>query len=117
DIGELVDEPEPLRRGDLLDDRIAFTLVVARSARDTAGGDRLQAGDMAVERCGKKARAAHLAIAHDVDAGIFLVAERQVDGVVERLLNVNWAIFAALGGCERGKEPGRPGIRSDHTRR
>ena len=49
----------------------------------------------------------------DVDAGVLLVAQRHVDGVVLHLADVGRAELAALGGRDGEVEPARVGMRAD----
>ena len=60
---------------------------------------------MVIDLGGEAAGAPHFTIAHDVDAGVFLVAQRHIDGVVEHLGEVDRTEFAALRGVETSNEP------------
>ena len=55
---------------------------------------------MPVELGGEEAGPAHLAVADDVDAGLLLVADREVDRVVEHLGEVGRPELAALRGVD-----------------
>ena len=61
---------------------------------------------MLVELRREEPRPAHLPIAHDIDAGLFLVADRQIHGVVQHLGEVRRPELAALRGIDTGHEPG-----------
>ena len=108
--GELGDDAEAGRRGDRLDDREAVLLVVAARTQPPGGGQRPDAGQVAVELGGEEARPPHLAVAHDVDAGGLLVAQGEVDRVVEHLGQVRRTELAAFGRVDPGHEPRRPGM-------
>ena len=71
---------------------------------------------MPVELGREEAGPPHLAVADDVDAGLLLVAQRQVDRIVEHLLEVDRAEPAPFGFGDPGHEPGRPRMRADDTR-
>ena len=91
-------------------------LVVSARAESPLGGERPDARQVPVELGREEARAAHLAVADDVDAGLLLVAQREVDRVVEHLGEVGRSELAALGRVDPGHEPGRPGVRADDAR-
>ena len=71
---------------------------------------------MAIELGGEEAGAAHLAVGHDVDAGLLLVAQRSVDRVVLELGDVGGPELAATGRGDADDQPRRMGVRADDTR-
>ena len=113
---ELVDDAQAVGRGDRLEDVEPVLLVVAAGTEAPVGRARPDAGQVAVELGGEEAGPAHLAVADDVDAGPLLVADREVDAVVEHLREIGRAELAALGGVDPGHEPRRPRVRADHAR-
>ena len=72
---------------------------------------------MAIELGGEEAGTAHLAVGHDVDAGLLLVAQRGVDGVVLELGDIGRPELAATGRGDADDQPRRMGVRADDTRR
>ena len=92
-------------------------LVVAAGPEAAVGRQRRQPGEVAVELGGEEADATHLAVGHDVDAGVLLVAQGHVDRVVLDLADVRRPELAALGGRDREVEPARMGVRADDRRR
>ena len=92
-------------RGDRLEHLETVLLIVGAGAKPPVGGQRPDAGHVPVELGGEEAGAPHLAVAHDVDAGFLLVAQREVDRVVEHLLEIDRAELAALRGRDAGDEP------------
>ena len=74
-----------------------------------SGGSARTPVRCAVELGGEEAGPAHLAVADDVDAGLLLVAQGEVDGVVEHLVEIGRPELAALGGGDPGHEPRRAG--------
>ncbi len=71
-------------------------LIVGTGAEPPVRRKRPNAGEVLVELGREEAGAAHLAVAHHVDAGVLLVAQRHIDGVVEHLREVHRSEFAAL---------------------
>ena len=101
-VPELLDHPQPVGRGDRLEDFEAVLLVVAAGAQPAFRLGRPEPGQVAVELRREEAGAAHLAVGDDVDPGLLLVTDRGVDRVVERLgevgrteLAARWAAIAA----------------------
>ena len=90
-------------------------LVVAAGTQPARGGEWPDAGQVLVELGGEEAGPAHLAVADDVDAGFFLVVDREIDRVVEHLGQVVGAELAALRGIDAGHEPRRSRVRADHA--
>ena len=88
-------------------------LVVTAGAEPPIRRKGPDAGQVAVELGGEEAGSAHLAVADHVDAGRFLVADREVDGVVEHLGEVGRPELAALGRRDPRGEPARMGVRPD----
>ena len=82
---ELRDDAQTVRRGDRLEDAEAVLLVVAARAQPTVRRQWLDAGQVPIELGGEEARSAHLAVGHDLDPGVGLVAQREIDGVIEDL--------------------------------
>src|SRR5207342_3149768 len=72
--------------------------------------------DAPIELGGEEPGAAHLAVAHHIDAGLLLVAQGEVDRIVEHLLEVDRPELAALGGGDPGDEPRRPRVRAHDAR-
>ena len=77
------------------------------------GGSVRDAGQVAVELGREEAGPAHLAVGHDLDTGVLLVADREIDRVVEHLGEVDRAELTPIGRVEAGDEPGRPSMRPD----
>ncbi len=92
-------------------------LVVAARAQPTVRRQWLDAGQVPIELGGEEARSAHLAVGHDIDPGVGLVAQREVDGVIEDLGDVRGTQVPASGGIHREREPARTGVRPDDGRR
>ena len=76
-------------------------------------GQSPDAGQVPVELGGEEARPPHLAVADEVDAGVLLVAQREVDRVVQHLREIDRPELAALGGRDPGHEPRRARVRPD----
>ena len=60
---------------------------------------------------------AHLAVADDVEAGLLLVEDGPINGVVERLLDIDRPEPVGLHQFLGGVEPRWMGIAADHRRR
>ena len=114
---ELLDDPEPVGRSDGFEHLEAVLLVVAGCSDPALGLERAQTREVAIELGGEEARAAHLAVGHDVDAGLLLVAQRGVDGVVLELGDVGGPELAATGSGDADDQPRRVSVRADDTRR
>ena len=114
---EFRDDAQTVRRGDRLEDAEAVLLVVAARAQPTVRRQWLDARQVPIELGGEEARAAHLAVGHDIDAGVGLVAQRKIDGVIEHLRDIRGTQLPASGGIHRQLEPARPGVRPDDGRR
>ena len=112
----LGDDPQAVGRRDRFEDLEPVLLVVPAGAEPAGRRQRPDAGQVAVELGGEEARPAHLAVGDDVDAGRFLVADRDVDRVVEHLREVDRPELPALRRGQAGHEPGRPGVRPDDAR-
>ncbi len=89
-----VDDAEPVGRRDRLEDLEAVLLVVPADADPPVGRQRPDPGQVPVELGGEEAGPAHLAVADDVDPGLGLVAQREVDAVVEQLGEVGRPVLA-----------------------
>ena len=84
-------------------------LVVAAGARAPVGRECPDARQVRVELGREEPGPSHLAVADDVDAGLLLVVQCEIDRVLEHLLEVRGEL-ATLGGRDPGHEPGRPGV-------
>ena len=115
-IAELLDHAKPFGSGDRLDDLEAVLLVVAGRADPPLGLERPQAREVSVELGGEEARAAHLAVRDDVDAGVLLVAERGIDRIVLELGDVDGAKLTASGSGHADDQPRRMGVRAHDAR-
>ena len=104
-VAILGDDAEAFRRGDRLEHLEPVLLVVGAGTQPSIGRQRADTGHVPIELGGEEAGAPHLAVADDVDAGLFLVAQGEVDGVVEHLLQVGRAELTALRGRDAGHEP------------
>ncbi len=91
-------------------------LVVPAGAEQPVRWERPDAGQVLVELGREEARPAHLAVADDVDPGLLLVPNRQVDAVGEQLVQVGRTELAPLGGVDPGREPARVGVGSHDAR-
>ena len=81
-------------------------LVVAARAEPPIGRQRPNAGQVAVELGREEAGAAHLAVAITTSIpAVLLVADREIDRVVEHLGEVRRPELAALGRRDPGDEP------------
>jgi hypothetical protein len=98
---------------DGLDDLDAVLLIVTTCADAPLGRERPDAGEVTVELGGEEACPPHLAITDDVDASLLLVAQGQVDRVIEHLGEIGGTELASFGGLDAGDEPRRPGMRAD----
>ena len=107
---------QPVGRGDRFEHLEAVLLVVGAGAQPSVGGQRPDTGHPPVELGGEEAGAPHLAVAHDVDARLLLVAQREVDRIVEHLIEIDRAELAALRGCDARHEPRGPRMRADDAR-
>jgi len=87
-------------------------LVVCPRPQASCRRQSPDSGDATEELRGEEAGAPHLAVADDVDARLFLVAEGKIDGVVEHFLEVSRTELATLGGRDARHEPRRPGVRA-----
>ena len=87
--------------------------IVGADAEAPIRRERPDAGQVAVELGGEEAGPPHLAVADDVDPGPLLVADRQVDAVVEQLREVRRPELAALRGGDPVGEPAGMGVRPD----
>ena len=112
---ELLDDAESVRRGDRLEDLEPMLLVVPADAEPPVCDERAQSADVLVELRGEEAGTAHLAVGHEVDPGVLLVAQREIDGVVQHLREVRGTELTAFGGVDPRHEPRRPGVRPDHA--
>ena len=99
--------------GDRLEHLETVLLIVAAHAEPAIGRQRAHADQVAVELRGEEAGPPHLAIADDVDAGLLLVAQRQVDSVGQHLLEIDRSEVATLGGRDAADEP--PGCACEPT--
>ena len=72
-------------------------LIVAGGSHPALRLERAQAREVAIELGGEESGSAHLAVGHDVDASLLLVAQRGVDGVVLELGDVGGPELAATG--------------------
>ena len=115
-IPVLADDAEAVGCRDRLEHFESVLLVVGTGAEPSIGRKCSNAGEVVVELRREEAGAAHLAVAHHVDAGVFLVTQRHIDRVVEHLREVHRAEFAAFGGGETRDEPRRASVRTDHAR-
>src|SRR5262249_50622434 len=106
EISELVDDAEPLGYRHASDGPIARHAVVCVEARLAQRLDMLEALHLSVERLYEE-EATHLAVANHVDAGALLVADGELRGIVEGLLDVGLAVVAGLDPVERAPEPAR----------
>ena len=91
-------------------------LVVAAGAQPARRRAAADAGQVAVELGREEAARRISPSRHDIDAGVLLVAEREVHGVVEDLGDVDRPELAALRRRRASDEPGRPGVRPDDAR-
>src|SRR5262249_5786226 len=80
------------------------------------GAKRVEGLHFPVERLHEE-EAAHLAVADDVDPRALLVANGELGGVVERLLDVGLAVLAGLDLVEGGPKPAGKAVASHHVRR
>ena len=92
-------------------------LVVAAGTQAPLGRQRLEAGQVSIELGREEADAPHLALRHDIDAGVLLVAQREIDGVVLHLADVGGTELAAFGGRDGQVEPAGMRVRADDRRR
>ena len=113
--------PRPVGRRDGLQHLESMLLVVATGAQPPIGRQRHDARQMSVELGREEARATHLTVGHDIDAGVLLVPERGVDRVVLDLADVLRSQLAPTLGRDRKVQPARTGVRADdrcgHRRR
>ena len=87
---ELLDDAEPLGRGELLDDlerRVGVPVRLAELARRLERADAVEA----VVEADDEAHAAHLSRGQHVDAGALLVDEGGLGGVLDELSDVGGA--------------------------
>ena len=101
---ELLDHAQAPGRGDGLEHLEAVLLVVpARTQPAPRLASGATPGEVPIELGREEAHAAHLAVGHDVDAGLLLVAQGQVHGVVLDLADVGRSQLT------RGRRRPRPG--------
>jgi len=91
-------------------------LIVAGRPEQPLRRQRADAGQMLVELGGEEAGPPHLPIRDDVDARLLLIADREVDRVVEHLGEVGRPELAALGGGDPAREPAGMRMRPDDAR-
>src|SRR5947207_10064179 len=82
-------DAKAVRRTDGLQGLEAMLLVVCPDSQASFRWLSLDSGDVTEELGGEEARTPHLAIAHDVDARLLLIAQGKVDCVVEHFLEVS----------------------------
>jgi hypothetical protein len=114
EVLEVVHEAEALADADLRRRPVAGHAVVGVEARLAQRLEGLQALHPRVEGLHEE-EAPHLAVADDVDAGPLLVADSQLGGVVERLLDVRLAVVAGLDAVQRRPEPAGETVASHHV--
>ena len=78
--------------------------------------ERAEAGEVAVELGREEARTAHLAVGHDIDARLLLVAQRGVDGIVLKLGDVGRTELVPAGRSHADDHPRRVCVRPDDAR-
>ena len=85
---ELLDHAQARGRLDRLEHLEAMLLVVTGRPQAALRLERRDAGEVTIELGREEADAPHLTLGHDLDAGVLLVAQRHVDGVVLDLADV-----------------------------
>jgi hypothetical protein len=80
-------------------------LVVRSGAEPAISRKSPNAGQVVVELGREEAGTAHLAVAHHVDARVFLVPQGDIHRVVEHLRQVDRSEFTSLRAVEACNEP------------
>ena len=111
---ELLDDPQPMGRGDGLQDLESVLLVVAAGTQAAIGWQRLDTGQVTIELGREEPSAAHLAVRDDIDAGILLVSQCRVHGIVLDLADVHRAELASTLRRDRQVQPAGSSVGSDH---
>ena len=98
-----------------IDRLVVLALIVTGGTEPSVGRLGAQAAQAIVEIRREEAQAPHLAVGHNIDPRIFLIAQRHIDGVVQRLLHIGGAVLTALHRFDGADEPRRPGVTTDDT--
>src|SRR5581483_620268 len=115
-VAELLDDPEPVLGAYALDGPVARRRVVPVDADLAEDADLLEAGHLPVEAL-HEVPALHLAVGDHVDAGPLLVADGDLNRVVEQLASVGRPVLALFDRVEPGPEPARDRVRADDAGR
>ena len=91
-------------------------LIVAGGTELAIRRQRAQARHVPIELGGEESGATHLAVGDHVDARRFLVADREIDRVVEHLGEIRGTELAALRRGNPRDEPAGVGMRPDDAR-